>query len=503
MTDSTTWQQIVAASLLGTERDFLPPHDTNADVQELLSQSEEANSAKSLLQAAAIVSLYNRAGQRPPKTDETLALCEEETQNVCSPQSRAHLQTLLGGTFAEFLPEWLQAASEQKLRVPWEMLPELLNWAKGKTERERVRPLLGARGRWLAGQNAAWRDFAGTPNEEPETLWQTAPHHARLDVLKGLRTSDAKRARTLIQSTWDEENAETRADFLSVCEIGLTDEDEAWLETLLDDRSKVVRRIAADLLARLPDSRLVQRMIARVQPLVSFVAATANQMAQLEITPPNMPDGAMQRDGIETKRPAHLLQMGEKAWWLQQLLSKVPPSFWNQAAPEELIAIAKGHEWERVLVSSWAASAALSNDEKWARALLPGNNIDATSQPLLMTTLSPAQRDELFLQMLQSEGTIRYSTDETMALLLQSHHAWSRDLSLAVLQKWRERVQVSINDWQLAMQMREVSPYFSPELADEAARHWPEQNDKSHWKNAVDDFVARLQFRRDMRQALT
>lgn len=310
------------------------------------------------------------------------------------------------------------------------------------------------------------------------------------------------------RGTWDEENAEARADFLSVCEIGLSEEDEAWLENLLDDRSKVVRRIAAELMARLPDSQLTQRMITRAQPLVSFVAAKQNQKAQLEITPPNMPDGAAQRDGIEAKRLAHLSQTGEKAWWLQQLLSKVPPSFWNQVSseqvsPEELVALAKGHEWERVLVASWAASAALFNDEQWARALLLGNSIDQQLQSLLVQTLSPAQRDELFLQMLQSEGTTRSSADETMMLLLQSQHSWSRDLSRAVLQKWRERVQVSINDWHLATQLRNVSPYFSPDLADEAAAGWPEQNDKSHWKNAVDDFVTRLQFRSDMIQALT
>lgn len=148
---TNTWQQIVAAALLGTERDFVMPREANTEVQTLLTQSEEAGGANALLHATAVVPLFNRVGQLPAKTDATLPVCEEETQNVCPPQSRAHLQTMLTGTFAEMIPEWLQVAGEQKWRVSWEMLPDLLGWAKGKAEvRELVQPLLGARGRWLA-----------------------------------------------------------------------------------------------------------------------------------------------------------------------------------------------------------------------------------------------------------------------------------------------------------------------------------------------------------------
>ena len=43
-------------------------------------------------------------------------------------------------------------------------------------------------------------------------------------------------------------------------------DDEPFLESALDDRSREVRQQAADLLTRLPDSRLALRMAERAGP---------------------------------------------------------------------------------------------------------------------------------------------------------------------------------------------------------------------------------------------
>jgi hypothetical protein len=95
--------------------------------------------------------------------------------------------------------------------------------------------------------------------------------------------------------------------------VNLTDEDAPFLDTALDDRSKEVRRAAADLLARLPTSVFVARMLARAQPLLSFKPAKLLSRASLEVTLPSSPDASAARDGLDPKAFGQQKTLGEKA----------------------------------------------------------------------------------------------------------------------------------------------------------------------------------------------
>src|SRR5262249_7482507 len=153
-------------------------------------------------------------------------------------------------------------------RAPEELLPSLFELGRMRGElRETILPVLGARGRWLAAQNPGWEYAAG---KSDETVWETGSREQRLAFLAGLRKRGAAQARELLASTWAQESPKDRADFLAALENGLSLDDEAFLESALDDRRKEVRRAAADLLARLPESGLCQRMFERARPLLTF-----------------------------------------------------------------------------------------------------------------------------------------------------------------------------------------------------------------------------------------
>jgi hypothetical protein len=107
---------------------------------------------------------------------------------------------------------------------------------------------------------------------------------------------------------------------LAVLAVGLSDDDEPFLEAALDDRSAGVRLVAADLLAQLPASRRAARMTERLQGLVRHGDG-------LSFAPPGVPDAAARRDGLNDAAPTG---MGVNAWRQAQLIAAAPLSFWTE-----------------------------------------------------------------------------------------------------------------------------------------------------------------------------
>ena len=228
---------------------------------------------------------------------------------------------MLRGQHREVLPEWLAALAQAGRRVRDEDLVALLEQGRSQRDlREAIVAVMGQRGRWLAAQNPDWSYATG--RENPEGDWQTASREWRLDELKRCRVSDPARARELVASTWDQETPADRAAFLETFAVGLSMDDEPFLESALDDRRAEVRRAAAELLSRLAESRLCRRMIARVEPLVRF--SEHKGKLQVDINLPDQYTKDMARDGIAKSQPG----MGEKNAWLSQMLAIVPPSSW-------------------------------------------------------------------------------------------------------------------------------------------------------------------------------
>ena len=259
--------------------------------------------------------------------------CLADERPACSARSSDHLARMLAGQIREVLPEWLAALAQSGRRVREEDLVSLLEQGRSQRDlRQAIVLVIGKRGRWLAAQNPDWSYATGRENTEGD--WQTASREWRLDELKRCRVSDPARARELVASTWDQETPPDRAAFLETFAVGLSMDDEPFLESALDDKRAEVRRAAADLLSRLAESRLCQRMIARVGPLVQF--SQHKGKLQIDINLPDQYTKDMARDGVEKK----IQGMGEKNGWLDQMIAIVPPSYWCRVtgkSPAELL----------------------------------------------------------------------------------------------------------------------------------------------------------------------
>lgn len=499
------WQDVVTAALVGTRQSLtFTPSDNQ--LGELLRRLDSTDAEGSLLSTAGALALYQKAGQLPVKDHQPLPKeCEPENQPCCSSRAGHQLDLMLKGEHKELLPEWLAATAKARKRVPDINLPELLELGRKQSHlREAILPVLGKRGYWLASQNPDWNYVVG----DVEETWQTGSRAARQLLLQKLRAEDPTQARERIAATWSKEKAEDRAAFLETCRRGLSIDDEPFLEAALEDRSKEVRRVAAELLARLPESRLCQRMIERVRPLLTLRQAGK---LHIDVTLPQACDQDMNRDLIELP----MSNRGEKASLLVQMLSAIPTSSWCQAwgkKPLELVEAAIDNEWQYELLQGWAIATARHQNIDWAEALLAacplptvedGDNVKWHVFYAIfnwdLIEMLPPERQAVFVQKI-----VQFSRKDLLwALLHKCQHTWSPELSRVVLDSMRHYLETVIaDDWRFSLSLKDFARYITPSLVQEAATLSNVVTEGSFWVNAIDEFLAILQFRHEMLQAL-
>jgi hypothetical protein len=503
--------ELTQIALLGTERQSISATAANTPLGQLQSKVDVNQREGALLSLAALSALHERIG-RLPAQDKTPSPspCPVEKQPRVSERAGSLLLRLLGGEHAEILPEWLKLAAQAAQLAPPEAMPALLNLGAPKPEfHEAILPVLGERGRWLAVQNSEWAWVAGVTNDD-EILWQTEDSSARLLFLQRLRKANPTRARELLLSTWQTESPEDRAAFITALGIGLTPEDEAFLEAALDDKRKEVRRAAATLLAQLPESALVKRMIERVRPLLKFVPGESGSLlrlkkgkpASLEIILPAECDKLMQRDGID---PKPLPGYGEKAGWLMQMLEAVPLAFWTtewKVAADEIISASAECEWRDAMFEAWVRAAARQKVQAWAEALLviavQSRHISKFDE--LTAAVRASHSEKLFGAALDADDGKTSGIQEPM--LTHSRHNWSVEFSRTVLKWLRKKATIESTEWQLRNQLKVFALRLAPEVLAEAATGWPAEGKAwEFWSKGVDEFLAVAQFRAEVRAA--
>ncbi|MGA7733144.1 MAG: DUF5691 domain-containing protein [Chloroflexia bacterium] len=532
MTQSEIWQVLTTSALLGTERHpFELPQAGDGALGALLTNLPEkyaANPEHSLLSAAAALTLYRHAGTLPSQDNSSLPhCCAPETLAPCLALSASHLHTMLAGEYGAALSEWLEEAARRGKVVPPDQLPVLLGLGQTQPSfRPYILPVIGNRGHWLANiykvhnQWAYVRDAStiATPDDEStRALWETGSIESRMAVLQSLRSTRPDHARTLVESVWKQESASARNQFIYALRTGLSMSDEPFLESALDDKSKDVRSNAADLLADLPESRYMQRMIEATTPLISLkrlrqgklfgLSASNKDYIKVALSQDYTPN--MKRDGIEQK--PNNPRMGERAYWLHQQLCRIPPRIWTErwgVEPREIIMSAlQTKDWKDVLVEAWIAATVRHNDAAWAEAFL-AHGLSSLSQyapERLVRLLDPRRRDELVTSTLTRQPQALYTDDMPIAVLWTLRKPWPTEVCRAILRSVSHHIKHTPRhgNWQVSQSLSTFAYSMAPTLLQEAESILTTTDaTPNNLKAAADEFLSTLQFRRDMLQAL-
>ncbi|MCK2217311.1 DUF5691 domain-containing protein [Actinomadura sp. ATCC 31491] len=444
----STWEELASAALVGTDRRPYPGV---------------------LLEDAAVEVARRRAGRRPGPVAPPEPAPGEERPAVTR-AAAGRLARILGGEHERLLPEWLAAAAATGRRVPPYVLPDLLE--RGRRDRSirvHLGVLAGQRGRWLAGLNPAWAYLLEEPTGE---TWELGGPADRRAHLRALRAADPARARLLLESTWESETPDDRAEFVELLSEGLSMDDEPFLESALDDRRREVRQAAANLLTRLPESRLARRMAERVRGC----AAVAGDLIVIEA--PRACDRAMERDGVRPKPPRGL---GERAWWLQQIIARAPLAVWGHP-PERLLAM-RIPDWDADVRTAWVRAAVLQRDPVWARAMFGWDPIAD-----LLESLPPEEQQEL------AAGFARgHDLDSQLIMVLGGVSSpWKEELATTVLHKI---VKVAATQpWNLGELVKLAGEHIDPALFPLAESYSPAE--------PIQQVAALLRFRADMHEEL-
>ncbi|WP_046085323.1 DUF5691 domain-containing protein [Streptomyces antioxidans] len=562
---SASWDDLVAAALLGTER-RTPP----------VAPRPGQDTPSALLDAAALSTVRRRAGLRPAPARPGPDRAPEDPRPALPMAAHSRLALLLadrsapgrGGSrsapdLAELLPQWLALANHHGYRVPDALLPALLDAARARTDlRAEALTLGGPRALWLALLNPDWkfalRGAAGrasaslpeppeatAPPDEEQRLWEEGLFAERVSLLAAARHRDPAAGLALLGGTWSTERAEDRLMFLDSLRDDLSPSDEPFLEQALSDRSRNVRATAAELLSALPGSALAARMAERTRSCVSLTTdgptaegptddgatdggrttdglvsderTAAVRTPRIAVRPPDECDSGMQRDGIVPKPPSG---RGERSWWLGQLVEATPLDRWTEwfggRGPAVIVALPVADGWQADLHAALCRAAVRQRSAEWCRALLgtpavaPVTAGDAApaawrDPAKLLAALPSRERAEWVAEFIASHGL-----SDAFRLLGVCAVPWAEPLGRAVVDALDIARDAGSYPWSFSGIMGLAERCLDPAQADrlEALTAIPDEREGAapgaggYWAEAFQRLVGTLRLREAMRAEL-
>ncbi len=482
------WELLTKHAILGTERQAFSLPKTQSPLSSLSAQLETKEPAEKLLHSAALLTEYRRIGWQPLSFDEKppLVPSQAETLPQCTAVGllRSILQEDNSNLQSALIKEWLRLLQAAGQRVPFEFLPILLDKAKQeKNLWPYLKPTMGQRGHWLIQFNPDWQ-------ADTDVRWDTGSHAARLSYLQQVRATDPTKARELLAATWQQETAQARQAFLAIFWSQLSLDDEAFLENCLKDRSQIVRQLAAQMLGSL-ESRFLKQLLERLSTYITIKKT-------LEVELPIKYDKSVWV-GIKEKPPS---SMGEKAWWLYQMLLLVRPSFllaYFELSAESYLKILRRTDFADMLSNALTVATKIHKDQSVATVLVRQSkkaNVFLQSLSDLASVFSEKERDSLLQDYLKtSKNVITWPQISQMVDLLPN--GMSVNLSRALLSTSLPRLLKQKNNYGYA---ERISVALAPSCYEEISNNkW--LSDKTH--PATEEFLKIYEFRAQMTKELT
>lgn len=429
------------AALLGTQKTLPTITWPNPQLAAIATQLPPQN----LLAQLALMTVYQRAGQKPISLMAQQAALVEVKLPANTKQKKP-LIYLLSSDGQDYLSTWLQLAAQAHIVVPYAVLPQLLTLGtQNKKWRLAIGTVAGTRGTWLAEQNSDWAWLTGAQialdHPKLDDYWQTANAAARELLFERLRQHQPTQALVFLQHVWHEESAATRKTLLEKLLTHLTMADHDFLEQCLDDRSKVVKEVAIDLLARLPQSALQQRMQIRLAQHLNLKKGLIHK--SLLVNAVETIDDTLERDGLNPKAAEIKQSLGEKAQWLRDMVAVVSLDWlsdYYQMSPEAFVTAALKTDWAEAILSGLSTAAIRQQQQTWLTALL---DVDSKKCQLprfaLFNTLSDSAKESYLLADIAKISKLNERASHLISWLYQTQTwLWSAKLTIVIMDVYQQ-----------------------------------------------------------------
>ena len=434
--------EILKSALLGTDKVAVPSVTASLPpaVQQELSQLPSEDNETSFLQLSAFMLSYYRAGQEFPVVDIDTAnqnnSSETEDEKYAPNAANRLLRALISENRYSLLTTWLTHCAEKLYKIAPQYLPQLLKLGEEDVALQRqLAGVMGERGHWLASLNDDWQVLRQSIQE----IWETGTSRQRKQLLKYLLDHDRAQATELMQGTWKEENATDRFDFLSVWSSPQSAEELAFLETLLQDKSKKVTALAQQLLLRQSESKLAQQFHQQCHQLLTLKKGGMLGIgsAKIEINTDINLTTQIKELGLEPESLDKAFT--DQEYQAFQVLSLIQPKIWEEQlalSPEKILKPFITDKSLQKYLPAWAATVAFHRNSNWANAWLDFVLASSATKVLLNNTSSllPAASPEVLVCLFsdkQAEAIL--STNNSIQLLEELRFPWSLEFSKAAL----------------------------------------------------------------------
>lgn len=465
--------------------------------------------AAALLTDAARCGMQSRAGWRSRTHAARLPDCPRDDRPMAPGPALGTLARLLDDPDPALIQEWAQVAFASGVLVDGATAPLVLDWWGRQPRRsETVFAVLGHRGPWLASMNPDWQKHLAPPEvpADADEIWQTGKTPERIAILTSVRRLDPPRALAMIESTWRSDGAADRQRFVEVLIEQRSIADEPFLESALDDRGKGVRRQAANVLARIPGSRLRHRFSEAAKPFITV--RTTRQMLvgrsrpRIVLVPPESFDPAWERDGIEERPPEGV---GRRAWWMQQILRAADFAVWHERtglSPDDILAAMKEDDYAGDAVSGLIVAARASGDAEWSAALVRYLHGQPSVEPHvfagLLEGLPDDRRESLSLEIAKKPGL---SAVDRWAILTSFDRPWSAAFSAEVMTILIDAPPAELDSWALVRAIDVASQRIAPSAL-EPFEHAVSQAFQGTRAGGIERAIHRARLRADIHREL-
>lgn len=496
------WKQLVKIALLGTERSTLTTKMQEALTAKGITTDQEIT--KTVLEAVAYYAPLQKAGWQPKEwKGDLLTPSKEVNQQVCSNKSRQHLTTILE-KYPKLIPEFIEGMQIHNKCIPPELLPALFEKAlKDETLWSQLENSIGERGKWLLPLNPAWDKLRSNYSVDE---WALGSRTLRLALLKKSRRANPEEGLALLQSTWETDGVKEKAPLLKVLSIGLSMEDESFLEDCLNFPRKEIRKIARDLLIQLSACQLHQRIQTELAKLVTFVKKEETIILSL----PEADNKALKRDGIDPKKKGASSKV--EVNMLAQMMAIVAPSFWEEhftANPAQIIKLFANSDRSLFLVNAIIKAITLHQSREWIEAMVHfwySTYLQENWQALEMKPIFKAFPNDLFNELvykkLQATNVMPDEHAPLMLLLQLDHQKWSKPVSLIVMQRLQEWMgknpSFSYSGMEYRNLLKNQAAYaIDPSLHPKMSELWlVDQGGWAGWESDIQRFLNTLSLRR-------
>ncbi|RYY60332.1 MAG: hypothetical protein EOO05_10275 [Chitinophagaceae bacterium] len=368
------WSDHVNTSLLGTERKPVDPMQLPLILQEAGKQLliDETEREENFLRVSALLLNYRRCGTIPEsKPALALAPCPPEEKKFSSTNAASLLKDLFDAESPALVELWLNNCSAHNQVVSPEFIPLLLEYGTQHREfQQAITKCCGERGKWLAGFNPAW---VYSSSDDPSVVWENGTTAQRKIVLATIRKEDPAVAIQWLQKTWAAEDAGIKQELLAVLAEHPTSVDIPFLEELATEKSKKVKDAAMGLLKQIAGSAAVLKFEKVLLELVNYKKEKGilglSTKRSLEFKIPSDVDG-LKKIGIDILSPNK--DFTDDQYILYQLISSVPPVFWesiSQESPEVVLEVFEKNTITKKYLPAIVNATSLFRDTRWAEVL--------------------------------------------------------------------------------------------------------------------------------------